>query len=45
MVIDESFMPVEKEDGTIDPIPLLFKADKTLSVKNSKHTTTYKLLA
>jgi lysophospholipase L1-like esterase len=41
MVIDESFMPIEKEDGSIDPIPLLYKAEKIISVKNSKHTITY----
>lgn len=40
-VTDESFMPLENEDGTIDPIPLLFKADKILSVKNSGLTVTY----
>lgn len=41
-VTDESFFPLENEDGSIDPIPLLFKADRIISLKNSKHTITYR---
>ncbi len=41
-VINEMFMPLENEDGTIDPIPLMYKADKILSLNNSLLTETYK---
>ncbi|MBQ2946003.1 MAG: SGNH/GDSL hydrolase family protein [Clostridia bacterium] len=37
----ESVMPLEKEDGSIDPIALLYKAEKILSVQNAALTRTY----
>ncbi len=37
----ESIMPVRNQDGTLDPIPLLYKAEKIISVQDAKLEKTY----
>jgi len=35
VIYNESVMPLEEEDGSIKPIPLMYKATKILAVRNS----------
>lgn len=37
----ESIMPLANEDGTIDPIPLMYKAEKIISVQNATLTKSF----
>lgn len=40
-ILNESVYPIEEEDGTMLPIPLLYRAKRILSVKNSLLSITY----
>ncbi len=41
VIYNEAVMPLEEQDGSIQPIPLLYKAEKILAVRDSSLKTLY----